>query len=136
MYKGWADEFSPEIPLDYYERVERLMGGRVATQAFFRLFVVPGMGHCYGGPGGGEMSWLSYLEQWVETGQAPERILIYPIESRYFPGQRDFSPAAPTPSPDRAWPVYPYPMTIRYRGSGDPKNPDNFMAVGPDAAVR
>jgi feruloyl esterase len=46
IYKGWADEFSPEIPIDYYELAERAMGGRAATQAFFRLFVVPGMGHC------------------------------------------------------------------------------------------
>ena len=88
MYKGWADEFSPEIPIDYYEMAERTMGGRAATQSFFRLFMVPGMGHCYGGKGGGETGWLNYLENWVEKTRRPTRsssILIRRAISRDSP---------------------------------------------------
>jgi feruloyl esterase len=129
MYKGWADEFSPEIATDYYEMAERTMGGRAATQAFFRLFVVPGMGHCYGGEGGGEMGWLDYLEHWVEQGQAPDKVIAYPGMSKYFPGEPDYYVQKPTTAPDRAWPVYPYPVKIKYDGKGDPKNPDSFLPV-------
>jgi feruloyl esterase len=131
MYKGWADEFSPEIPIDYYEMAERTMGGRAATQSFLRLFMVPGMGHCFGGKGGGELGWLSYLENWVEKNQAPDKVIVYPAPSRYFPGQPDYYPVKPNPAPDRAWPVYPYPLNIRYKGSGDPKDPASFLPVEP-----
>jgi hypothetical protein len=79
------------------------------------------------------MAWLGYLEDWVEKNQAPERIVVYPTESRYFPGQRDYSPARPAVAPDRAWPVYPYPVNIRYRGSGDPRDPASFVPVAHDA---
>jgi feruloyl esterase len=128
MYKGWADEFSPEIPIDYYEMAERTMGGRAATQSFFRLFMVPGMGHCFGGKGGGEMGWLDYLEKWVEGGKAPDKIIIYPGPSRYFPGEPDFYAVKYDTSSDRAWPTFPYPTTIRFNG-GNPKDPANFRAV-------
>ena len=52
MYSGWADPVVP--PLDaigYYKRVEQATGGQQTTESFFRLFMVPGMAHCGGGPG-------------------------------------------------------------------------------------
>ncbi|MDX2221363.1 MAG: tannase/feruloyl esterase family alpha/beta hydrolase, partial [Rhodospirillaceae bacterium] len=49
-YQGWADQsVVPLNVIDYYELVERTMGGRAQTQDFFRLFMVPGMNHCRGG---------------------------------------------------------------------------------------
>lgn len=48
----WADsDVPPEDGVRYYEAVERTMGGSAQTTDFFRLFMVPGMGHCGGGPG-------------------------------------------------------------------------------------
>jgi feruloyl esterase len=91
MYFGWEDALlSPQAGIDYYQRVVARMGGADRTQAFFRLFMVPGMGHCQGGsaphafgqagivPGmrdDAEHDIRRALEAWVEQGKAPERIV-------------------------------------------------------------
>jgi len=91
MYFGWADDLiSPRAGVDYYERVVAQMGGIERTQEFFRLFMVPGMGHCQGGaaphafgqayvaPGmrdDPEHDIRRALEAWVEQGKVPERIV-------------------------------------------------------------
>jgi feruloyl esterase len=91
MYFGWADTLiSPRAGVDYYERVVARMGGAERTQAFFRLFMVPGMAHCQGGaaphafgqayvaPGlrdDPEHDIRHALEAWVEHGRVPERIV-------------------------------------------------------------
>ncbi len=74
VYHGGTDTIDlPGAMTDYYETVERTMGGRAATQEFFRLFVVPGMNHCGGGKGASAVDWLSVLEAWVEKGQSARR---------------------------------------------------------------
>jgi hypothetical protein len=91
MYFGWADGLiSPDAGVDYYEKVLARMGGRDRTQAFFRLFMVPGMAHCQGGdaahafgqagivPGlrdDPEHDMRRALEAWVEQGRAPDKII-------------------------------------------------------------
>lgn len=91
MYFGWADDLlAPRMGVDYYERVLARMGGPERTQAFFRLFMVPGMGHCQGGtePHAFGQAYVSpglrddpehdirrALEAWVEQGRVPERIV-------------------------------------------------------------
>ena len=91
MYFGSADDLIlPQAGVDYYERVVAQMGGIERTQAFFRLFMVPGMGHCQGGaaphafgqayvaPGlrdDPEHDIRRALEAWVEQGKIPERIV-------------------------------------------------------------
>jgi feruloyl esterase len=91
MYFGRADALiSPHAGVDYYERVVARMGGSARTQEFFRLFMVPGMGHCQGGdaphafgqagivPGmrdDPEHDIRRALEAWVEQDRAPEKII-------------------------------------------------------------
>jgi feruloyl esterase len=91
MYFGWADALiSPHAGVDYYERVVAYVGSAERTQRFFRLFMVPGMGHCQGGtaphafgqagivPGmrdDAEHDTRRALEAWVERGRAPQRIV-------------------------------------------------------------
>ncbi len=79
VYHGWND---PSIPaqnsINYYESVVSALGGAnhdaalERTQAFYRMFLVPGMQHCSGGPGTDRFDMLTALENWVEKGQAPE----------------------------------------------------------------
>ena len=70
MYHGWADsDVPPEDGVRYYEAVERAMGGPDKTTDFFRLFMVPGMGHCAGGPGPNTFDAVGALDQWVEHGR-------------------------------------------------------------------
>ncbi len=93
LYTGTADPIAPlQDAINYYERVVALQGSLTATQDFFRLFVVPGMGHCHGGNGGQggghfgqpyspviqpcvERDALLSLVDWVEQGHAPRQIL-------------------------------------------------------------
>src|SRR6185503_21056457 len=76
MYSGWVDPILPgDDVVEYYESVTKTMGGSTKTMPFFRLFMVPGMGHCSGGPGTTSFDMLPALEGWVEKGVAPEKIV-------------------------------------------------------------
>src|ERR1700722_13594233 len=72
-YQGGNDTLQiPGAIVDYYETVEKTMGGPAATQNFFRLFIIPGMNHCTDGDGAFAFDYLRYLETWVEGGQPPD----------------------------------------------------------------
>ena len=94
----------------------KFMGGCRQTEDFFRLFLVPGVHHGGGGPGLTEFDALAALENWVEKGQAPEKL----IASRSNNG-----------TVERSRPVFPYPVLARYSGKGDPKRADSFVPVEP-----
>ena len=128
MYQGWNDPFEPPAATTrYYETVERLMGGRAATQDFYRLFMIPGMGHCGGGAGAGTIDYLTSLEGWVERGNAPQKLIGWHMKGPQSP-QRFPPPAGETTF---SRPVYPYPSRARYAGSG---NPDAATSYRPVAA--
>lgn len=131
MYQGLQDESDiPADAIDYYETARRTMGGREATQSFFRLFAVPGMNHCTGGEGAYAIDYLSYLEAWVEQGQAPDKMIganlndLTPQQLRLVTFPLD--PATPVRF---TRPVYPYPARAHYLGEGDPNNADSFGPV-------
>jgi hypothetical protein len=141
-----------EVPgaiFDYYDTAQRTMGGRAATMDFFRLFLVPGMKHCSAGDGAFAVDYLTYLEDWVERGRAPDVMIGAHVDSRYLIDHSDASGS----DADKIWwgafkltfpldpevPVtftralYPYPLHAKYKGTGDPNDARNFAAVGPDA---
>lgn len=129
VYWGLRDHLPEEIT-DYYETVERVMGGRAATQDFFRLFMVPGMDHCSGGSGAFAIDYLEYLEAWVEKGQAPDRMV-----GAHVPGLSwrdafylEFPLRQGTPV-QFTRPVFPYPLRAKYKGTGDPNEAASFIAV-------
>ena len=71
LYAGWSDPILPGgDPVHYYEEVTRAMGGRDATESFARMFMMPGVGHCSGGPGPDTIDPVTALERWVEKGLA------------------------------------------------------------------
>src|SRR5262249_13249081 len=75
-YHGWGDfVISPVNTVDYYETAEKALGGREATQSFYRLFMVPGMLHCSRGEGAYVVDWLGALEAWAEKGEAPDVLI-------------------------------------------------------------
>jgi feruloyl esterase len=132
MYQGWNDPLGgiPEKTIDYYQTTEKTMGGRAATQSFARLFMIPGMKHCAGGEGATVIDYLGYLEDWVEAGKAPDKL----IGARLM---NDSLPAAGTFPLDVAniaftRPVYPYPLQAKYKGSGDPNKEESFLPVESD----
>jgi feruloyl esterase len=112
MWNGLADgAVKATSSIGYYLGVEKAMGGREKTQDFFRLFLIPGVHHCAGGPGLTDFDALTALENWVEKGQAPTQLIA----------QRMTNGAA-----ERALPIYPYPLVPRYSGTGDPKLASSF----------
>jgi feruloyl esterase len=120
MYHGWADPVVvPQTTVDYYERVVAAMGGRQATLDFYRLFMVPGMGHCWELPGRGPDRFdpIAALEAWVERGVAPDTILA---------AQHDEDGQA-----IRSRPLCPYPRVARYLGVGSRDAAESFRCIEP-----
>jgi feruloyl esterase len=98
MFMGYEDPVgAADEATNYYEAVEAAAPGasqaerRKQTQAFLRLYMVPGMGHCAGGPGATHFSTATRdsdppasdaqhdmaiaLQDWVERGTVPERLI-------------------------------------------------------------
>ena len=78
LYHGWSDfSAAPEPTLDYYKDVvsTTFAGDLEAASDRARLFMVPGMGHCRGGPGPNAWDKLPPLVEWVEEGKVPDSIL-------------------------------------------------------------
>jgi feruloyl esterase len=115
MYTGWSDPVVP--PMDtvaYYDAVTKTMGGLEKTREFYRFFIAPGMGHCGGGPGPNQFDHLAALEQWVEKGVAPEKI----VASHNTNGRVD-----------RTRPLCLYPQVARWKGTGSTDEAANFSCV-------
>lgn len=131
IVQGWEDSGlpGPLNTLDYYEMVERVIGGREATQQFARLFMIPGRSHCRGGDGAAAIDGLSAIEAWVEQGKAPDMIV-----GAHMPGENvaDFIKLPSDLSNSKfTRPHYAYPKQAKYSGSGDPNDYRNFIAVEP-----
>jgi feruloyl esterase len=102
----------------------KVMGGRQKTEDFFRLFLIPGVHHCGGGPGLPEFDELTLLENWVEKGQAPDVLIANRRQTFSSPD------VSTNDLIERSRPVYPYPIRARY-SSGDPKQAISFVPVDP-----
>jgi len=75
-YHGCVDPLlSPYNTLDYYSSVVETLGRQQATDKFLRLFMVPGMEHCRGGPGPDTFDAVASVDNWVEHGLPPERLV-------------------------------------------------------------
>jgi feruloyl esterase len=78
LYHGWGDSLVPPEPtLDYYnDVVSTTFGGNLeAARQHIRLFMVPGMDHCKGGPGPDTWDKLAPLVDWVEQGTTPDFVV-------------------------------------------------------------
>jgi feruloyl esterase len=131
IYHGWSDPaLPPQNTVTYYQSVVAKMGEKTAA-GFARLYMVPGMQHCGGGPGPNtfdaapsaqadpQQSMSAALERWVENGVAPDKI----IATKY---KTDGNPASGVA---RTRPLCPYPQVARYSGSGSTDEAANFACV-------
>jgi Tannase and feruloyl esterase len=121
IYQGWEDPLAiPDETIDYYSTVEKTMGGQAATQEFARLFMVPGMDHCTGSRGAFAIDYLTYLEDWVEKGRAPDMMVGAHVKRlTWVEAFQLRMPLAPGTPIDFTRPVFPYPVAAKYSGSGD-----------------
>ena len=132
-YEGWGDPgIFPADAIDYHRQVVEKAGGAEKTGRFYRLFMVPGMLHCGGGPGANafgqpfapglkndaEHNIIRALEAWVEKGVTPERV----IATKYVDDKPDKGVAFTRP-------LCPFPQVPRYKGSGSTDLAVNFECV-------
>lgn len=124
VYHGWSDPVvSAYDSINYYGRVRQAQGSQAAMDAFYRMFLVPGMGHCSGGPGvtglrsdaaspAASSDILAALDRWVEQGQSPDDLV---------------ATRASGSSVSRTRPLCAYPAQAVYRGSGDTNLAANYI---------
>ena len=130
-YQGWGDESVPPLGrVDYLELAATTMGGADQLSETMRLFMLPGVAHCRGGAGADTTDLLSHLENWVERGAAPDRLIVSRLQNRR---SKAAFPAYPLNEQEVEFqrPVYPYPRIAVYKGSGDPDNPTSFESASP-----
>jgi feruloyl esterase len=91
LYHGWGDTtVSPEPTLDYYKQVvQTTFGGDVgAARERTRIFMIPGVGHCEGGPGCDQFNKLTPLVEWVEQGKAPDYLVAQHVTNKSVDNER------------------------------------------------
>lgn len=135
IFQGLNDNsVLPRKTIDYYNTVERTMGGDKQTQSFFRLFLLPGVGHGNGGMGADAVDYLGILEDWMDKDRAPDRIIAAHLKSNSstneVAGTTLSFPLDPA-SVQFTRPVYPYPTRAKYKGRGDTNDANNFEPVAP-----
>jgi feruloyl esterase len=134
MYHGWADPLIPsQSSINYFNALVRddghdhgfqqvSFGGdrNLAlrrTQSYARLYMVPGMYHCAGGPGPNAFDALTPLVTWVETGVAPDAI----VAAKFV---NDTPPAV-----QMTRPLCVFPKVAKYNGSGSTSIAANFTCI-------
>jgi feruloyl esterase len=131
LYHGWNDPaISPMNTINYYKSVEATMG-RQKAENLVRLYMVPGMQHCFSGPGpnsfgqlgrttakGPEYGIFNILEKWVEENAAPGEV----IATKYV----DDDPAKGV---QMTRPLCPFPQIAKYRGTDDTNDSANFVCA-------
>jgi hypothetical protein len=109
----------------WYEGLMKENRGRVKAHDFARFFRVPGMNHSSGGVATDQYDALDALVQWVEYGEAPDRIVAQARGAGNPGGVNSDVPAGW--APDRTRPLCPYPTNATYRGKGDPEKAESFL---------
>jgi len=131
LYHGWNDAaIAPQNTIDYYDSVQARVGAKQAA-TFVRLFMVPGMQHCFGGAGPSSFGQFGVysgdpdkdvdaaLERWVDKGVAPERIVAAKRKN-------DMDPKSDIV---RTRPLCAYPLVAHYKGSGSTDDAASFVCA-------
>lgn len=114
LYHGWSDQqVAPMNSITYFDDVLEASGKNAAGKSI-ALYLVPGMGHCQGGPGTDSFDKVAAAEEWVRTGSAPAQI----IASHRASG-----------TVDRTRPLCQYPLVAKYKGSGSTDDAASFACA-------
>ncbi len=110
IYHGWSDPaLSAYTSINHYETA---VAQDSSLSESVRLFLLPGVLHCSGGPGPSGTNWIQLMQEWVERDTAPERVIVTKKEEGSVVLSR---------------PVFPYPTRAVYDGVGDPSVESSFM---------
>jgi feruloyl esterase len=117
---GWAEHtLAPGNNVDYYESIVGKLGADKVRDSV-RLFMVPGMDHCFGEAYEHADTYhfdrVAFLEAWKSSGQAPDRIVV----THAGKGEQA-----------RKRLVCAYPQVASYNGKGSTDDPANFSCSVP-----
>jgi feruloyl esterase len=113
IYNGWSDNAQTSLAFaDYYEQV---LAHDESAADDVRLFLMPGVEHCFGGPGPSWVNFLDEIDNWVETGSAPDQVIAYWLDE--------------TMRPTGSRPVCAYPVAAQYDGEGDTRDASSFTCA-------
>lgn len=113
LWHGWADAaLTPLASIRYHEQVH---ARDASAREYFRTFMLPGVLHCAGGNGPDSVDWPSAIVNWVENGQAPERVIARKVANGAL---------------SRSRPLCPYPQKAVYNGTGSTDDEKNFVCRG------
>ena len=114
MYHGWSDaQVTPLNSLNYFQKVVSRFGPQIVGTSI-QLYMVPGMSHCFGGPGTDVFNKVAALERWKLAGTAPERISASHLTNGVT---------------DRTRPLCPLGRVAKWTGSGSTDDAANFACV-------
>lgn len=114
IWHGWADAALNAVStINYFER---LKAADPQTPDYARLFLMPGVLHCAGGPGPDSVEWIDQIAAWTEKGTAPERVIA--------------SKRGQDGIPVRTRPLCAYPQRAVYTGNGSTDDAANFVCKG------
>jgi feruloyl esterase len=117
LWHGWSDPaLTPLATIRYYEQVQARDPN---VRDYARMFMMPGMLHCIGGPGPDTADWTETIDGWVESGKAPDRIIARKVTG------------GPGGNVTRTRPLCPYPQRATYMGSGSIDAAENFVCREP-----
>jgi feruloyl esterase len=116
LWHGWSDGSIPPLnTVNYYNDVMATVGKGPAAEQI-RLIMAPGVQHCAGGEGAWQVDFLSVIDEWVERGNAPQRIAASrPLNDGRIRGRL----------------LCPYPQTAAYSGQGSTDEAANFVCKSP-----
>jgi hypothetical protein len=114
-WHGLADSLIfPQGTVNYVQRVQATMGGVRDVNAFYRVFLAPGVGHCGTGNGPVPTDPLAAVVNWVEKGKAPATLPAATTDSTGATVTRNLCP---------------YPQVSRYIGHGDPRSAASYRCT-------
>lgn len=112
---GWSDPaLNALATINYYMAVT---ARDPAAPNYVRLFMMPGVLHCAGGPGCDMVDWYTAIADWVERGKAPEKIIA---------GKTPSATATAATALPRTRPLCPYPKHAVYGGRGSTDDASNY----------
>ena len=115
LYHGWNDTgISPENTINLYNNIVQKTGPN--PDNWIKLYMIPGMGHCQGGPGTDQFNKMGIIERWRESNTAPQAVTAAHVTGNNVTMTR---------------PLCPYPQVATYNGVGSTNDAASFSCKAP-----
>lgn len=128
IWQGMYDQLLPPWAFfDYYDAMRRVTavqlassGDKTRVEDAAQLFTAVGVAHCMGGPGPSDFDGLTALENWVEKGEKPTRLIAKAASPQMVSMAASFFNDVPNDRPlPNSRPMCPWPTLPHYNGRGD-----------------